>query len=457
MKYKTKNIFVIIACAAAVLLAVGMILYGASLHENERSAVVLGTPSHTTITLTDGTATPAPTPTPITYTEMTLLSIGDLMYHMPQVNAARIPGTEQYDFTDNFRYIKEIVSAADYAVANFETTLSEKEYSGFPNFRSPYAVLDSIQDAGFDMLLFANNHCYDTGLDGILRTLGKFEEYGFDYIGARKDPEENFYLLKEINGIRIGFLNYTNDIAYGSGRLDSINGIHIRSGDLPYMDLYNDGLLDAFYAEAEKRITALRTEGAEMIVFYIHWGEEYQLAPNSRQTAVAQKLCDVGVDVTIGSHPHVIQPMALLTSSADPEHQTICFYSMGNFISNQNRLTLTSTENKEWTENGLMVELTIRKYSDGAVLITNIAYIPTWVHRYYPSGSSSMKYQVVPLPAACAAPEDYGLTASDFGVSHAQAAFQMTDHVFCDIVEVFNQSVVLPYEDDAVIALPKAS
>ncbi len=104
-----------------------------------------------------------------------------------------------------------------------------------------------------------------------------------------------------------------------------------------------------------------------------------------------------------------------------------------------------------------MVELTIRKYSDGAILITNIAYIPTWVHRYYPSGSSSMKYQVVPLPAACAAPEDYGLTASDFGVSHAQAAFQMTDHVFCDIVEVFNQSVVLPYEDDAVIALPKAS
>ncbi len=97
------------------------------------------------------------------------------------------------------------------------------------------------------------------------------------------------------------------------------------------MDLYNDGLLDAFYAEAEKRITALRTEGAEMIVFYIHWGEEYQLTPNSRQTAVAQKLCDLGVDVIIGSHPHVIQPMELLTSSADPEHQTICFLFYGKF------------------------------------------------------------------------------------------------------------------------------
>lgn len=141
-------------------------------------------------------STPAPS-TPdteaqeLTYTDITLLSAGDIMYHMTQLNSAYNSDTGTYDFSQNFKYVKNMISAADYAVVNFETTLSNQdEYSAFPNFNSPLSVLDSIKDAGFDMLLFANNHCYDFKKQGFLATLGRFQEYGFEYIGAKTDASE---------------------------------------------------------------------------------------------------------------------------------------------------------------------------------------------------------------------------------------------------------------------------
>ena len=146
----------------------------------------------------------------LTYTDITLLSAGDIMYHMTQLNSAYNSDTGTYDFSQNFKYVKNMISAADYAVVNFETTLSNQdEYSAFPNFNSPLSVLDSIKDAGFDMLLFANNHCYDFKKQGFLATLGRFQEYGFEYIGAKTDASEKSYMVKDIKGIKLGLLNYT--------------------------------------------------------------------------------------------------------------------------------------------------------------------------------------------------------------------------------------------------------
>lgn len=391
-------------------------------------------------------STGQPTVDPYSYTEMTLLSTGDVMYHNPQLTAAYDYGTDSYDFTECYKYIKDIVSSADYAVANFESTLAGADYgySGYPVFNSPDSALEALVDAGFDMMLFANNHCYDTQHTGVVRTQQKFDEYGVDYIGARTDTSGKTYKTVEVNGIKLGLLNSTDDLSYGNTEKRTVNGITLKEDDISLLDLFNHSLLDSFYAQAEARIEELRSAGADIIIYYIHWGDEYHLEHNGIQDQIAQKLCDLGVDVIIGGHPHVIQDAEILSSTTDPSHSTLCFYSLGNLISNQNRLTMGDTMNSLHTENGLMVELTIRKYANGETMVTAVKTIPLWVHRYYDSGAAKMKYEIVPIEAAIASPAAYGLYNSSFGVTHAAAALDMTNTTLGRICEVFVSTVVLP-------------
>ncbi len=419
-------------------------LYGctaARVGDNELPSLQIGTPVPGS---PDGNVSdPTDTSQELSYTDITLLSAGDIMYHMPQVRSAYNGSTGKYDFTDNFKYVKSIISSADYAVVNFETTLANQdEYTSYPIFNSPLETLDSIKDAGFDMLLYANNHCYDYKKDGFMATLTRFSEYGFDYIGGRRDSSSKSYTVKEINGIKLGLLNYADTLTPDSGSYHTINGITINDGCDEFMDIYVRGQEDRLYAQVSERIAEMRSEGAELIVLYIHWGDEYQLDPVSSQKNTAQKLCDLGVDVIIGSHPHVIEPMQILTSASDPSHSTVCFYSLGNYISNQNRLSFEdlSQSIRPYTENGLMVTLTIRKYNTGDVFVKSIQYTPTWVHRYQTS-DGLYDYNVVPLPQATADPSGYGLTISDFGTDHAAAALNMTDSVFSSAVSAYNSQM----------------
>lgn len=402
---------------------------------------------------TPGNETPGPTGKgELTYTDISVLSAGDIMYHMPQVNAAKT-GDGKYDFNSNFQYVKSIISSADYAVVNFETTLAnQKEYTSYPTFNSPLSTLDSIKDAGFDMLLFANNHCYDYKKDGFLSTLGRFKEYGFDYIGGKTDVSEKSYMVKDVKGVKLGMMNFADTLTQPNGQYNTINGITINDGCDPYMDIYVRGKEDALYAEVTNRIADLKANGAELIIMYIHWGDEYQLKPVESQKRVAQKLCDLGVDVIIGSHPHVIEPMEILTSQTDPSRSTVCFYSLGNYISNQNRLSFQDLEYdiRKYTENGLMVTLNIRKYSTGDVYVKSIDYTPTWVHRWSDS-NGKMNYNVVPLLQANADPAAYGLTSSSFGVDHAKTAFKLTDDVFSVPVTAFNTKMA-----DAIAAFSQS-
>ncbi len=396
-------------------------------------------------------STPVPTPEPVTYEEITLLSVGDLMYHGPQLTGAYDASSQTYDFTGSMQYVKDIVSAADYAVANLETTLNGGTPTSYPRFNSPDSVLDSLQYAGFDLLLLSNNHSYDTGSSGLIRTWEKVREKGFDVAGSAAQESAKSYFVKNIGGVQIGFLDY----GYESGKRDGndifLNGIRVKEQYASLLDTFNYDRQDEFFSEVSFRMKEMKEAGADMIVLYIHWGDEYHLEPNSKQKAIAQGLCNLGVDVIIGSHPHVIQPMEILEAEQG-EHQTICFYSMGNFLSNQNRRTLTeagylSTQMSVYTENGLMVQLTIRKYSTGEVVVSKIQYIPTWVHRYTKNGK--LAHEIIPLPQANEAPEQYGLNGSSFGADHAAAALAVTGRVFEEAVAAYNQSVVFPVSDAA--------
>lgn len=385
-------------------------------------------------------------PTDNVYTETTLLVTGDVMYHSPQLDAAYDSASGEYDFTDCYKYIKDIVSNADYAIANFETTLagdtSGYSYQGYPVFNTPDSGLSALADAGFDMMLYANNHCYDTQHTGLIRTQEQFKTLGLDYIGARTDASDKTYKNVKVGDVTFGMLNSTDDLAYGNTSPRTLNGITLQSGDVQLIDLFNHSLLDEFYASAESRIEELRADGADVIIYFVHWGDEYHLTHNDVQGEIAQRLCDMGVDVIIGGHPHVIQDAELLTSS-DASHTTLCFYSLGNLISNQNRLTMGDTMNSTYTENGLIVELTVRKYSNGECVITAVETVPLWVHRYSDS-VGKLHYEIVPVEAACADPASYGLYNSSFGVSHASAVAAMTGELLGGICDAFAASVVLP-------------
>lgn len=378
-------------------------------------------------------------PGELTYTETTLLVTGDVMYHSPQLDAAYYSASDEYDFTGCYKYIKDIVSGADYAIANFETTLagntSGYSYQGYPVFNTPDSGLSALVDAGFDMMLYANNHCYDTQHTGLIRTQEMFRALGLDYIGARTSTSEKTYKNVKVGDVTYGMLNSTDDLAYGKTYPRTLNGITLQNGDENLIDIFNHSLLEQFYTSAESRIAELRAAGADIIIYFIHWGEEYHLTHNDTQGAIAQRLCDMGVDVIIGGHPHVIQDAEILTSS-DDSHKTLCFYSLGNLISNQNRLTMGDTMNSTYTENGLIVELTVRKYSNGDCVITSVDTVPLWVHRY-PDSTGRFHYEVVPVEAAVADPASYGLYNSSFGVSHASAVAAMTGELLGGICETF--------------------
>jgi poly-gamma-glutamate synthesis protein (capsule biosynthesis protein) len=188
---------------------------------------------------------------------------------------------------------------------------------------------------------------------------------------------------------------YTYENVYQGGGSKSINGRIVNSEAAPLLASFCYERLDEFYIEAENVIKDMKNSGAEAIVFYMHWGNEYQLKQNHWQEQIAQKLCDLGVDVIVGGHPHVIQPIELLTST-DGSRKTVCLYSMGNSVSNQ-RLNLLYTDCPTGhTEDGMLFYYTFDKYSDGKVVLSGVDIIPAWVQKT--GNGSNAEYILHALP-----------------------------------------------------------
>lgn len=328
----------------------------------------------------------------------TIASTGDLLMHLPVINAGK-SGDGTYDFTRMFQYIAPYVQKADYAVANLETTLygerNGKEFSGYPAFNCPDEIVDGAKDAGFDMLLTANNHSNDTGFDGITRTLEVIDERGMDRLGIVRDVSEKKYAVKEINGIRVGMICYTYETDDNPGSV-ALNGIPLNATAAQMTNTFAYGELDTFYTNLTQQLADMKADGAEATVLYIHWGDEYQMSANRYQKTIAQKLCDLGVDVIIGGHPHVVQPMELLTST-DGGHKTVCLYSMGNAVSNQRRGNSAQFPQQGYTEDGVLFSVTFAKYSDGTVLLESVDVLPLWVNMYVSATTGKNVYEILPL------------------------------------------------------------
>ena len=375
-------------------------------------------------TIGDPTETEAPT-APVS--TATILSTGDLLMHKKVINSGK-QEDGSYDFESIFRYIAPYTGKADYAVANLETTLCGTDkgfaYSGNPKFNCPDALVDSARDAGFDMLLTANNHSMDTTIVGYKRTLEVVREKGLATLGTYLTADEQKWTMLDINGIKIGVMCF----CYSDGFAPNGNPV------LNYNEVPEPGLLSyftydklpEFYAQVQTYLDEMKAAGVEATLVYMHWGEEYKLSANKDQQAMAQKLCDMGVDAIVGSHPHVLEPVDLLQSTTDPGHATVVLYSLGNAVSNQRKEEMTTLTTGE-TEDGALFSVTFAKYPDGTVCLDAVELIPTWVNMHANSGKT--EYNIIPLDVSIATQwqERFGLT--DVQILNAKASLNRTNQI----------------------------
>ena len=429
------NLTLILCCVLAGMLIVG-ITVGLLLWAPWKDSVPTEPTSESTVPSTEQPTEPStepvtepPTQPPtepsiVKEASATISAVGDILPHMPIVRSYNF-GEDGYIFDEIFDTFRPYIEAADYAIANLETTLSGADYPdgyiGYPRFNSPDSLADALKNAGFDMLLTSNNHAYDTGHSGFIRTQEYIRDLGFDHLGTRLSADLPRYLVKEINGIRIGMVCYSYEGGARQGDRKVLN-MAMSAEDSPLITSFSYADLPGFYAEAARVKAAMEADGADATVFLIHWGDEYHTTQNATQSAIAQQLCDLGVDVIIGGHPHVVQPMELLTSTVDPRHKTVCLYSMGNCLSNQRQefMDLPTAH----TEDGVMMQLTFTKYSDGTVILSQVDLLPTWVHMIYFNGDIR-RYTVYPLdPALESWQEAYHL--DDYTAQKLQESYDRT-------------------------------
>jgi len=354
----------------------------------ETQAPTTEMPTETTV---PPTTTEPPEPEKVVATA-TISAQGDLLMHKPVFDTCRQKdGT--YNFESIFRYSKDLVASYDYAIANLETTFGGDKYvyQGNPAFNCPDALAANAAEVGYDMFLTSNNHSGDTMGDGIIRTLEVSQEAGLATLGSQK-PGEKRYSIVEVNGIKIGMVSYTWAFS-GDGSKFSLNGLNAVK-DEGQMNYFTKANPDKLYKEVEPIMEEMKAEGAEATMMFLHWGEEYDLRENAAQQKMAQKLCDMGFDVIVGGHAHVVQPMALLESTVDPEHKTVCIYSVGNAVSNQ-RNGYVKNAPPYYTEDGVLFEVTFEKYSDGKVYVVGTDVIPTWVNMHTTGGVK--EYNILPL------------------------------------------------------------
>lgn len=406
---------IFLTCSAAVLIAViALIAFSVN-------ALIKGSDNDKDTPSDNKNISSAASSEAVPETYATVISTGDIMVHSTQLTGAKTSSGE-YDFSAFFKETAPYFKAADLAVANLEVTFGGTEsgsYSGYPVFNTPDSLADTIKASGLNFLITANNHAYDTGLYGLKRTAQVLKQRGIEFIGTRETTDDPEYAVKEINGIKIGFANFTYETSGKTAGRKYLNGAIIAGEANDLINSFSYDRIDEFYATSANMINEMKSGGADYIVFYMHWGNEYKLSPDTWQKTIAQKLSNLGVNMIIGSHPHVIEPVELIRSE-DGESTTVCIYSMGNCVSNQRQEIMDSCPTGH-TEDGVLFSFTLKKAKDG-VTLNSLDLIPTWVNKY--KGGSGYQYTVYPLESAEDGSQKYSLDSA--AAAKAAKSFERT-------------------------------
>ena len=310
-----------------------------------------------------------------------IMANGDQLYHdLLYMSAAKEDGS--YDFSENYRYAKSWLKQADLVLGDFEGTINPNYYlAGYPLFNAPESVVDSIKKAGYQVMDLGHNHILDSGLEGVFSTAKAFEDAGIQTVGVypHETRDQAPLLIKEINGIKIAILAYS----YGFNGLEA------------YLDQedYDNRLSDLNEERMRKEIQKAETE-ADLTIVMPQMGVEYDLEPTEEQKKLYHKMISWGADIVFGGHPHVVQPSEIVDKDGQ---QKLIIYSMGNFLSNQRIETMEEIENAQWTERGVLMDVTVEKVGRKTRIKTAKAH-PTWVSRtpkgtYSPEGYELYHYQ----------------------------------------------------------------
>lgn len=369
---------------------------------------------------------------------ITIGATGDILIHMPVLDA--FWSEEGYDFTPAFSYIKEYYEKPDLMIANLEVPLVDPNdgynYSSNP-FASPDSIAIALKNAGVDLCLTANNHSYDMGNYGLIRTQNILNQLGIDYIGTRYNWENSYVMVKTINEIKIGMTCFTYDTSAETNGRKSLNYNILEENDSSLVNSFNYSNLELFYNEAELQIKEMEDLNCDIKIFFLHWGEEYMDEPNHYQVEIAQKLCELGVDILIGGHPHVIQRFDTLNSSSG--HQLLCLYSMGNALSNQRREYMNEDFYRGYTEDGLIIYLTIRKFNNGKTKIGCIEILPTWVEK-------RDSYRIIPL--------DYTKEPNDWKTFNTDSAIESYNRTISRLGDNYILYRLEHHEEEIPLVLP---
>ncbi len=295
-----------------------------------------------------------------TDTTFTLTAIGDVMCHNTQYMDAYDSDTGTYDFSYVFDNISSYTKTADICIGNLETSFAgeDRGYSNYPTFNSPDSLADSLKSIGVDVLSTAGNHALDMGFSGLSRTIDVLDKANISHLGTYKTQEDqDKVLIKYVKGVKIAFIDYT----YGT------NGISVPSDKKFCINLIDKDLI-------KKHIETAKNQNVDMIVACMHWGTEYQTKQNSEQEEFADFLFQNGVNVIIGNHPHVIQPIEKRTVTLEDGSTRDGFvvYALGNFICDQNAVN---------TRDSIILNLKITKHTDGSITIDNYDYVPIYMYK----------------------------------------------------------------------------
>ncbi|HEX9252065.1 MAG TPA: CapA family protein [Ignavibacteriaceae bacterium] len=285
--------------------------------------------------------------------------VGDLMCHSPQFEYARV-SKDSFDFSPVYRNAKKYLSNSDFTFGNLETVTAGKEnggYTGYPFFNSPASYLSALKEAGFDLLVTANNHSIDRKEKGILKTIDEINSRKLHYVGTYTSQQDRDSIrIFDVKGIKIAFLAYS----YGT------NGNPIPKGKDYLVNLIDYNLI-------ERDILSAKVNGAELVLVHFHFGEEYKREPVQFQKDVVNKTIALGADIIIGGHPHVLQPVNFYKTNNAKLDSGFVAYSMGNFISNQR---------DRYKDAGMILTLKIKKdFLKNNIEINEVNYLPTWVFK----------------------------------------------------------------------------
>lgn len=316
------------------------------------------------------------TPEPVT---IHMSATGDIMCHLTNIKNAYNSTSKDYDFTNVFKNIKDYTLNADITVGNLETTFAgaSRGYTGYPTFNTPEILGKNLKDIGFDVICTANNHSMDKGYSGVESTLNFLDEFGLDHYGtARSEQEQDTILVKDVNGIKIAFLAYT----YGT------NGIAIPSGKEYSVNLIDKDLI-------KEHISLAKQQNVDMICVSMHWGNEYKVVQNSNQEELADFLFENGIDIILGSHPHVLEPMEKRTVTLEDgtTKDGFVIYSLGNFVSGQIYANTKST---------VILDIQITKDSEGKITIDSVNYTPVYLYDAGSSSKSRTRYTLIDVEKA---------------------------------------------------------